>query len=207
MFALTLSPQHLIDAFGLVGIAAIVFAESGLLIGFFLPGDSLLFTAGAAAAGALSSVNISFNIWALLAAVIVAAVIGDQFGYLVGSRLGPALFDREDSRLFKRSHLDRSTRFFDDHGPKALVLARFVPIVRTFVPVVAGASTMAYTKFVRFNVIGGALWCTSVTLAGYWFGRVGVVRDHLELTILAVVAISLVPVAIELMRARQRATM
>jgi len=204
MIGFSLAPQHLISTFGLLGIAGIVFAESGLLVGFFLPGDSLLFTAGAAAAGALNAVSISFNIWTLLLVVIIAAVVGDQVGYLVGARLGSRLFDRPDSRWFKQAHHERSAEFFDRHGPKALVLARFVPVVRTFVPVIAGASPMDYRRFAQFNLVGGVLWGASVTMVGYWFGQVQVVRDHLELTILAVVALSLVPVIVEVARSRRR---
>jgi membrane-associated protein len=206
MLAFSLAPQDLITTVGLAGIAAIVFAESGLLIGFFLPGDSLLFTAGAAAAGALKAIHVGFSYWALLAVVIVAAIVGDQVGYVIGHRAGPALFDRPDSRWFNHAHLDRSSVFFDHHGSKALVIARFIPIVRTFVPVVAGASRMDYRKFVTFNVIGGTLWAAGVTTAGFWFGRIPLIRDHLEIAILSLVALSLIPIAIEILRARREPT-
>ncbi len=203
--ALSLSADHLIQSFGLLGIALIVFAESGLLIGFFLPGDSLLFTAGAAAAGVLAKLHVTFNLWALLATVVVAAIAGDQVGYVIGRRAGPALFRRPESRLFSRDHLDRSHEFFERHGPKALVLARFVPIVRTFVPVVAGAGAMEYRTFVRFNVIGGVMWGVGITLLGYWFGRISFIKNNIELALVAIVIISILPIVIELVRSRRRA--
>lgn len=203
MLAISLAPEDLIATVGLAGIGAIVFAESGLLIGFFLPGDSLLFTAGAAAAGALQAIHVGFSYWTLLIVVVLAAIIGDQVGYLIGHRAGPTLFDRPDSRWFKRAHLERSGVFFEHHGPKALVIARFVPVVRTFVPVIAGASRMDYRKFVTFNVIGGTLWAAGVTTAGFWFGRIPLIRDHLEIAILSLVALSLIPIVVEVARARR----
>ncbi len=201
---MNLSPSHLIDAFGLLGIAAIIFAETGLLIGFFLPGDSLLFTAGAAAAGALPRLTFHPNIWVLVAVVVGAAMAGDQVGYLLGRRAGPAIFERSDRRLLKTEHRDRTIAFFDRHGPKAIVLARFVPIVRTLCPVVAGVGNMPYKSFVRFNVVGAVLWAAGVTLIGYRFGNMAVVRDHLELTLLAIVAISVLPAAVAVARERFR---
>lgn len=201
---MNLSPSHLVDAFGLIGIAAIIFAETGLLIGFFLPGDSLLFTAGAAAAGALPQLTFRPNIWVLLIVVIVAAIAGDQTGYLLGRRAGPALFDRPDRRLLKAEHRDRTIRFFDRHGPKAIVLARFVPIVRTLCPMVAGVGDMGYRSFVRYNVVGATMWGAGVTFLGYRFGNLAIVRDHLELSLLAIVAISVLPAVIAVVRERVR---
>ena len=201
---MNLSPSHLVDAFGLIGIAAIIFAETGLLIGFFLPGDSLLFTAGAAAAGALPQLTFRPNIWVLLSVVVVAAIAGDQTGYLLGRRAGPALFDRPDLRLLKAEHRDRTIAFFDRHGPKAIVLARFVPIVRTLTPVVAGVGDMAYRSFVRYNMAGAFMWGAGVTLLGYRFGNLAVVRDHLELSLLAIVANSVLPAVIAVARERCR---
>ena len=159
LFANPISPENLINSFGLIGIFAIIFAESGLLIGFFLPGDSLLFTAGAIAAGVFKNQSgplskLHFNIWVLLVGVFVAAVAGDQVGYVFGRRVGPSLFKRENSRLFKQENVDRAQEFFDSHGPKAIVLARFVPIIRTFTPILAGVSRMNYSIFLRFNLIG-----------------------------------------------------
>jgi membrane-associated protein len=200
-----LDAKHLIDIFGLLGIFAIVFAESGLLVGFFLPGDALLFTAGFFASGP-SSIDSSLHLplVPLLLGVWVAAVAGDQVGYVIGRRAGPALFKREDSRLFKQDYVRKAELFFEEHGPRAIVLARFVPIVRTFTPVTAGVSNMEYSTFVRWNVIGGTLWAFGVTLLGYFLGQVHLIADHIELAILAVVAVSLLPVAFEVLRHRRQ---
>src|SRR3954447_22481588 len=197
-----LDPQHLISAFGLLGILAIVFAESGLLIGFFLPGDSLLFTAGLLVAG---GTYLQVPLWLLCLLVSVAAVLGDQFGYLFGRRFGPALFRRPDSKLFKQENLTRARAFFDRYGARSIVLARFVPIVRTFTPIVAGASRMHYRTFLIYNVIGGTLWACGVTTLGYFLGQVAFVRSNIELILIGIVAISVVPVGIELLRGRRRA--
>lgn len=204
-----LDAKDLIDVFGLLGIFAIVFAESGLLVGFFLPGDALLFTAGFFASGP-SSIDESLHLplVPLLLGIWIAAIVGDQVGYAFGRRVGPALFRREDSRFFKQDHLQRAEAFFEQHGPRAIVLARFVPIVRTFTPITAGVSSMEYRTFVRWNVIGGTVWAFGVTLLGYWLGQVDVIADHIELAIVAVVAISLLPVGIEVLkhlRERRRA--
>ena len=199
-----LDPTDLIDTFGLLGIFLIVFAESGLLVGFFLPGDSLLFTAGFLASHP-SSVPESLHLplVPLLLLVWVGAVVGDQVGYLFGQRVGPALFRRPDSRLFKHENVERAQAFFGKYGPKAIVLARFVPIVRTFVPITAGVGRMDYRRFVTYNVLGGTLWAFGVTLLGYFLGQVDVVEQNLELAILSVVAVSLSPIAVELYRAHK----
>ncbi|WP_034216959.1 DedA family protein [Actinoplanes subtropicus] len=196
-----LDPQHLISAFGLLGILAIVFAESGLLIGFFLPGDSLLFTAGLLVAG---GTYLHVPLWLLCLLAAGAAVAGDQAGYAFGRRFGPGLFRRPDSRLFKQENLVRAHGFFYKYGARSLILARFVPVVRTFTPIVAGAVRMHYRTFVLYNVIGGALWATGVTTLGYFLGQVAFVRDHIELILIGIVAVSVVPIAIELLRARGR---
>ena len=200
-----LDAKHLIDLFGLLGIFAIVFAESGLLVGFFLPGDALLFTAGFFASGP-SSIDESLHLplVPLLLGIWVAAVAGDQVGYAFGRRMGPALFKREDSRFFKQENVRRAELFFEQHGPRAIVLARFVPIVRTFVPVTAGVSNMEYSTFVRWNVIGGTVWAFGVTLLGYFLGQVHLIADHIELAILAVVAVSLLPIAFEVLKHRRQ---
>jgi membrane-associated protein len=199
-----LDAKHLIDVFGLAGIFAIVFAESGLLVGFFLPGDALLFTAGFFASGP-SSIDDSLHLplIPLLLGIWVAAIAGDQVGYAFGKRVGPSLFRREDSRFFKQEHLRRAEEFFQQHGPRAIVLARFVPIVRTFTPITAGVSSMDYRTFVRWNVIGGTVWAFGVTLLGYWLGQVDLIADHIELAIVAVGAVSLSPMAFELVRHRR----
>ncbi len=197
-----LDPERLIDTFGLLGIFAIVFAESGLLIGFFLPGDSLLFTAGFLASGPSSVADeLHLPLVPLLLGTWVAAVAGDQVGYLFGQRVGPALFRRPDSRFFKQENVDKAQGFFEKYGPKAIVLARFVPIVRTFTPITAGVSRMEYRTFVTFNVIGGTLWAFGVTLLGYFLGQVDVIEENLELAILTVVGFSCLPIALELYKA------
>jgi membrane-associated protein len=197
-----LDPHWLIATFGLIGILVIVFAESGLLIGFFLPGDSLLFTAGLLVAGGLLQVPL----WLLCLLVAAAAVAGDQIGYAFGRRFGPALFRRPDSRLFKQENLERARAFFERYGARSIVLARFVPVVRTFTPIVAGATAMHYRTFVGYNVIGGALWGTGVTVLGYFLGQVAFVRDHIELILIGIVVVSVLPIAIELLRSRRRAS-
>jgi membrane-associated protein len=199
-----LDAERLIDTFGLLGIFVIVFAESGLLVGFFLPGDALLFTAGFLASGPASVPDaLHLPLIPLILGIWVAAVAGDQVGYVFGQRVGPALFRRPDSRFFKQANVEKATAYFDKHGAKTIVLARFVPIVRTFAPIVAGVSGMDYGKFVRWNVIGGTIWAFGVTLLGYFLGQVDVIEQNLELAILTVVAISCSPIAVELLRARK----
>ena len=199
-----LDPKHLIDRFGLVAVFAVIFAETGLLVGFFLPGDSLLFTAGFLAS-APSSVDESLHLplgW-LLIGVYIAAVAGDQLGYFIGNKAGPAVFNRPDSRFFKRAHVEKAEAFFEKHGVKTIILARFVPIVRTFTPVVAGVSKMKYRTYLTFDLLGGLLWGVGVTLLGYFLGQVEFVEKNLEVAILAVVAISLTPMAFELWKHRR----
>ncbi|MEU1617735.1 VTT domain-containing protein [Streptomyces sp. NPDC005722] len=193
-----LDPDYLISSAGLIGLLAIVFAESGLLIGFFLPGDSLLFTGGLLVAGG----KLDYPIWLVCVLVWIAAVAGDQVGYLFGRKVGPSLFRRPDSRLFKQENVEKAHDFFERHGAKSIVLARFVPIVRTFTPVIAGVSRMNYRVFVTYNVIGGLLWGVGVTLLGYWLGQIAFVHEHIELILIAIVLLSVVPIAIEFLRAR-----
>jgi membrane-associated protein len=196
-----LDPQWLISTFGLIGILAIVFAESGLLIGFFFPGDSLLFTTGLLVA---DGTYLHQPLWLMCLLVSVAAIAGDQFGYVFGRRFGPSLFRRPDSRLFKQENLTRARAFFTKYGARSIVLARFVPIVRTFTPIVAGASHMHYRTFLLYNAIGGTLWGSGVTIAGYFLGQIGFVRSNIELILIAIVAISVIPIGTELLRARRR---
>jgi membrane-associated protein len=199
-----LDPEHLIEVVGLVGIFAIVFAESGLLVGFFLPGDSLLFTAGfLASAPPDVDEALHFPLPLLLVGCFVAAVAGDQVGYVFGRRVGPAIFKRPDSRFFKQQNVDKAQEFFDRYGAKTIVLARFVPVVRTFAPIVAGVSRMNYRVFVTFNLVGGFLWAVGVTLLGYFLGQFEVVKNNLEIAILTIVAISFIPIAVELWKARK----
>jgi membrane-associated protein len=184
---------------GYVALVAIVFAETGLLIGFFLPGDSLLITAGlVAATGAL-------NIWYVNGLVIAAAVIGDTVGYAIGARLGPRLFTREKSLLFNPRHVERTRAFYARHGAKTIVIARFVPIIRTFAPVVAGVGQMEYRRFVVYNVAGGVGWVTSMTWAGYLLGQtVPNISDHIHVVVGIVILLSLVPIATEILKERRR---
>ncbi len=189
---------------GLALAAAIVFAESGLLVGFFLPGDSLLFIAGflssAAGGNLLPALPITAGV------IFVAAVAGDQVGYLFGRKVGPALFDRPRSRLFNPTNLAKAHSFFERRGPFAIVLARFVPIVRTFTPIVAGVAEMRYRTFVTYNVVGGFLWGIGITTLGYFLGEIDVVKDNLEIAAVVIVALSLLPVAIEFIRHRRAAS-
>ena len=178
-------------------VCGIIFAETGLLIGFFLPGDSMLFTAGLLVATG----TIQVNIWVLTALIIVAAIIGNQVGYLIGSKAGPALFNRPNSKLFKRENVDSAHAFFEKHGGKALILARFVPIIRTFVPVIVGVAQMSKRKFFTYNVIGAVLWGGGVTLLGYLLGdKVPWVKDNLDIIFIAIVLVSVIPIAIEVIR-------
>ncbi|MFR9778585.1 DedA family protein [Micromonospora sp. MS34] len=197
-----LNPEWLISTFGLVGILAIVFAESGLLIGFFFPGDSLLFTAGLLVA---DGHYLHQPLWLLCLLVVVAAVAGDQVGYLFGKRVGPSLFRRPDSRLFKQQNVQRARNFFARYGARSVVLARFVPIVRTFTPVIAGVSRMRYRTFVGYNVLGGALWGTGVTVLGYFLGQIGFVRSNIEFILIGIVLLSVLPIGVQLLRSRRRA--
>lgn len=193
-----LNPESLLATFGTIGLFAVIFAESGLLFGFFLPGDSLLFTAGLLASQG------KLNLPVILAGCFVAAVAGDQVGYAFGRRVGPALFNRPESRFFKQEHVERADRFFDRYGPKTIVLARFVPIVRTFAPILAGVGSMQYRKFVMFNVVGGLAWAVGVTLTGYALGETIPNVDRYLLPIIAlIVVVSVVPVGIELLKARR----
>jgi membrane-associated protein len=198
-----LNPESLIDKGGLALLAAIVFAESGLLIGFFLPGDSLLFVAGFLASDAGGHRLPALPVVAAVA--FVAAVVGDQVGFWFGRKLGPALFTRPDSRLFKQQNVVKSHAFFERHGAKTIVLARFVPVVRTFTPVVAGVSQMHYRTFLKFNIIGGFLWAVGITTLGYFLGQIDVVKNNIEIAIVLVIALSLLPVAIEFVKHRREA--
>jgi membrane-associated protein len=205
-----LNPKNIIDWLttrGLLltyfGLIFIVFAETGLAVGFFLPGDSLLVVAGLIArAGRL-------NVAVLLSTLFVAAVVGDAVGYYTGLKLGPRLFTRKKSLLFRPSHLQKAHAFYEKYGGKTIIIARFVPIVRTFAPIVAGAAQMSYRQFVVYNVVGGFLWVFSMILAGYFLGTVvenalGVrLEDHIEKVVVVVVALSLLPPGIEYLKARR----
>ncbi len=192
--------EALVIAIGYTGLFAIIFAETGLLIGFFLPGDTLLITTGLVAQRGV------LDIWILVPLLIVAAVTGDAAGYQIGRHTGPRIFNREDSRFFHRRHLERAQGFYDRHGGKTIVIARFLAIIRTFAPTVAGAAGMPYRKFAAFNVIGGASWITSMLVIGYVFGKA---VPNLEVFFLGVVGfffvVSILPGAIHVWNERRRA--
>ncbi len=189
--------EAFIRTVGYAGIFAIIFAESGLLIGFFLPGDSLLFTAGFLA----SLEQPVFSLPVLLIGFAIAAITGDSVGYAFGRRVGRRLFQREDSLLFHKKNLLRAEAFYDKHGGKAIVLARFMPIVRTFAPIVAGIGVMQYRRFVAFNVVGGLLWAVGVTLAGYFLGNViPDVDKYLLPIVIIIVLVSVAPPAYHMLK-------
>ena len=197
-----LDPDHLLRMLGpyvLVGLCLVIFAECGLLIGFFLPGDSLLFTAGLFVA----SGHIGTPIWLVCLLLTVCAVAGNVVGYYLGRQAGPALFNRPDSRLFKREHVDKTHAFFDKYGAQAIIMGRFVPIVRTFITAIAGVSGMDARKYFTYSIIGGVLWAAGVTLLGFWLGRITFIRDHVELILVGIVVLSVIPIVIELVRARR----
>lgn len=190
----------LLGALGLLGVLGAVFVESGLLVGFFLPGDSLLFTAGVFAA----QLQPFAPLWVPVIAIPVAAILGDQVGYLIGRRVGPAVFDSPSATRLGPKQIKQSRRFFDRYGPRTVLLARFVPVARTIAPVMAGASGMRYRTFVTYNVIGGVLWGTGVPVLGYLLGGIPIVRNHIEVILIAVVVVSLVPLLINAVRTRRR---
>lgn len=189
---------QLIQTAGLLGLFFIVFAESGLFFGFFWPGDSLLFTAGF-----LASQNY-FNLPILILIVFIAAVLGDSVGYTFGHKLGPKLFNKPDSRFFKKENLLKAQAFYEKHGPKTIVLARFTPIIRTFAPIVAGAGTMHYKTFITYNILGGALWTLLMCLGGYFLGSVIPDVDKYMLPIIAlIILVSLIPAIKEYLSSRK----
>jgi membrane-associated protein len=199
-----LDPETIIANGGLWLVALIIFAESGLLIGFFLPGDSLLFITGFLTSKPEGLPQIDQPLPVVLAVLFIAAVAGDQVGYLFGRKVGPTLFDRPKSRFFNPANVTKASGFLEKHGSKTIVLARFVPIVRTFAPIVAGVGHMKYRTFVTYNVVGGLLWAIGITTLGYFLGQIDVVRDNVELATLVIVAISTLPVAIELFKHRRQ---
>lgn len=189
------------------GVAAVVFAESGLLIGFFLPGDSLLFATGFLIQAGILPANIHLAVLV----IFIAAVLGDSVGYTFGRKIGPKIFNRKDARLFKQEYIQRAQGFYEKHGGKTIIIARFIPIVRTFAPVVAGAGKMEYRRFLTFNVIGGLLWAAGVTYAGYFLGSVfehaGIEIDHVIIPIiLVIILISVLPPAIHILKDKKNRT-
>ena len=193
---------HMLGPWALVGLAFIIFAECGLLIGFFLPGDSLLFTAGLFVAGGA----IDSPLWVVCLLLVGAALLGNVCGYWIGRSAGPAVFDKPRSRLFKPKHVLRTQEFFDRYGNRAIVLGRFVPIVRTFITVMAGVGRMDQRRYFTYSLIGGVAWAAGVTLLGYWLGQFDFVKANIELMLVAIVLVSVLPVAVELLRARRAAT-
>lgn len=197
-----LQPAVIIQWLGpwaLIGLVLIVFAECGLLLGFFLPGDSLLFTAGLfVAQGA-----IRFPLWLVCLLLVVAAFVGNVVGYYIGRAAGPAVFDKPESRLFKPKHVARTQEFFDRYGTRAIVLGRFVPIVRTFITVMAGVGRMDPRRYFTYSLVGGVLWAAGVTVLGFWLGQFAFVRDNIELMLLLIVFLSVVPIVVEIVRARR----
>ena len=211
VLAVGIDPQKLLESVGLIGLFIVVFAESGILIGFFLPGDSLLFTAGLATFGLKITEDGEIfqlaggHIWIVVLGVVIAAIAGDQVGYAFGRKVGPSLFKRPESRLFKPAYVESAEKFFAKHGSKSIVLARFVPIVRTFTPIIAGVSNMHYRTFVKFNIIGGVLWGAGLTLLGYTLGRAfPAIGDNIEIAVLVIVFVSLLPVVVEFVRHRRK---
>jgi membrane-associated protein len=189
--------KHLIATGGYILLFAIIFAETGLLIGFFLPGDSLLFIAGTLCAVTLAGHDAPLlNIALLIPLLCVAAIAGDAVGYLIGRKVGTALYNRPDSRFFKREHIAKTQAFYDKHGPKTIVLARFVPIVRTFAPTVAGVAGMSYRQFVMYNIAGGIGWITSMSLLGYFLGNVPWIQKNLEKAVILIVFLSILPMIV-----------
>lgn len=202
--------KELFRAFGYIGIVAIIFAESGLLIGFFLPGDSLLFTAGVVASGALlrdpATQKPLFDITLLCILCFIAAVTGDSVGYWFGNKVGPRIFSKEDSFWFNKNHILKAQAFYEKHGGKTIILARFIPVVRTFAPIVAGVGKMKYTSFLMFNVVGGFLWAVGVTLGGYFLGSLIPADDvdkYLLPIIFLIILVSIAPPAWHILKEKE----
>lgn len=192
-----------LESGGLALLGAIVFAESGLLVGFFLPGDSLLFISGFLASSAGGNVLPPLPLVALV--TVLCAIAGDQVGYWFGQRVGPALFDKPKSRVFNPANVVKAHAFLEKHGPKTIVLARFVPIVRTFAPIVAGVGNMRYRTFAAYNIVGGLVWGAGITTIGYFLGEVDAVKNNIEIASVAIVVLSLLPVILEFAKHRRQA--
>jgi membrane-associated protein len=197
-----LDPTYILDQLGpwaLAGVVFIIFAECGLLIGFFLPGDSLLFATGLF----ISTGDIKEPLWLALVVLCAAAVLGNLCGYWIGRKAGPKLFDKPDSKLFKTEYVDKTHAFFDKYGPRAIVLARFVPIVRTFITAVAGVGKMDYRVYATYSAIGGVAWVCLLTILGYFLGTNQFVKDNLEIVLILIVLVSVIPIVIEYLRSRR----
>jgi len=197
--------EQWLDKGGLALAASIIFAETGLLVGFFLPGDSLLFLSGFLSSKPKGLPHLP-SIWLVVLTLAIAAFVGNQVGYWIGRRFGPSVFDRPDSRFFSQRNVTRTHEFFELYGTKALVLARFVPIVRTFVPVMAGVGKMDGRTFMAANAIGAVVWAGGITTLGYFLGQVDIIKNNIELAAVAIVAVSLIPVGVEFVRHRREGT-
>lgn len=197
-----LNPETMLTSLGDIAfwvVLAIIFAECGLLIGFFLPGDSLLFVTGLfIATGA-----ISINIWLACLLLVIAAIVGNVTGYWIGHKAGPSLFNKPESKLFKQEYVEKTHQFFNRYGARAIILARFVPIVRTFITAVAGVGQMDFRRYLTFSAIGGVLWAAGVTLLGYFLGNFEFVKKNIEFILILVVFISIVPIIFEWIRHRR----
>lgn len=197
-----LDPETILRGMGgwaLVVLCLIIFAECGLLVGFFLPGDSLLFIAGLF----VFSDAIATPLWVVCVLVTVCAFVGNVCGYWIGAKVGPALFNKPDSKLFKQEHVDKTHRFFDKYGARAIVMARFVPIVRTFITAMAGVGRMDPKRYFLYSAIGGIAWATGLTVLGYFLGEISFVRENIEAMVILIVLISIIPIIIEVLRARR----
>lgn len=198
-----LDPENIIrsmGAFALVGVCLIIFSECGLLIGFFLPGDSLLFVAGLfIASGAIQQ-----PIWLACVLLAICAFLGNVTGYWIGRKVGPTLFNKPDSKLFKQEHVDKTHEFFERYGARAIILARFVPIVRTFITAVAGVGQMDQRKFFLYSAIGGVAWAAGMTLLGYFLGNIPWIKENIEAMAILIVIISIVPIIVEYFRDRRQ---
>ncbi|MBX9244804.1 VTT domain-containing protein [Actinotalea ferrariae] len=197
-----LDAEKLIESFGrwaLIGVVVVVFIETGLLFPF-LPGDSLLFTAGMLVA----QENIHVPLWLLCLSIFLAAFLGDQLAFAIGRKAGPKIFNRPDSRFFKQQYIDQTYAYFDKYGGRTIIVARFIPFVRTYAPVAAGVGHMNYRHFVSYNVIGAFLWGVGVTVLGYLLGNVTFIKENIELILIGIVGLSVVPIAVELLRARSK---
>ncbi|MBB5154478.1 DedA family protein [Saccharopolyspora phatthalungensis] len=197
-----LDPEHIIQSMGpfaLIGVCLIIFAECGLLIGFFLPGDSLLFVTGLfVATGAINT-----PIWLVCLLLAVCAFAGNVTGYWIGRKVGPSMFSKPDSRLFKREHVDKTHEFFEKYGARAIILARFVPIVRTFITAVAGVGQMDPKKFFTYSAVGGLAWTVSMTVLGFFLGNIPWIRNNLEAMAIVIVLFSIIPIIIEYVKGRR----
>jgi membrane-associated protein len=197
-----LDPEHIIQSMGpfaLIGVCLIIFAECGLLIGFFLPGDSLLFVTGLfVATGAINT-----PIWLVCVLLAVCAFVGNVTGYWIGRKVGPSMFNKPDSKLFKREHVEKTHEFFEKYGARAIILARFVPIVRTFITAVAGVGQMDQKKFFTYSAVGGIAWTVSMTVLGFFLGNIPWIKNNLEAMAIVIVLISIIPIVVEYVKSRR----